>query len=210
MSSEALCILTGMTPIIIKTEEAVKQYNSTKGKGSQTQLIDREVELRSWPHLADVKITEVKEYKEQTFQVYTDGSKNEHGVGSGVAIFVGEELTAQLQFKLDNRCSNNQVEQLAIAKVLEVIETIDIAENSPRTVAIFTDSRITIDSVKNVNNHSYLIEEIKKRISILERINWTIEFSWVKAHIVIHSNEPGDQLAEAAAQNRDIKISFNV
>jgi hypothetical protein len=39
--------------------------------------------------------------------VYTDGSKNEHGVGSGVAIFVGEELTAQLKFKLDNRCSNN-------------------------------------------------------------------------------------------------------
>jgi ribosomal protein L5 len=35
-SSEALCILTGMTPIIIKTEEAVKQYNIRKGKGSQT------------------------------------------------------------------------------------------------------------------------------------------------------------------------------
>jgi len=29
-SSEALCIVTGMTPIIIKTEEAVKQYNIRK------------------------------------------------------------------------------------------------------------------------------------------------------------------------------------
>jgi hypothetical protein len=38
--SEALCILTRMTPIVIKIEEGVKQYNSTKGKGSQTQLID--------------------------------------------------------------------------------------------------------------------------------------------------------------------------
>jgi ribosomal protein L5 len=35
-SSEALCILTGLTPIIIKTEEAVKQYNVRKWKGSQT------------------------------------------------------------------------------------------------------------------------------------------------------------------------------
>jgi hypothetical protein len=32
MSSEVLCILTGMNPIVIKTEGAVKQYNSTKEK----------------------------------------------------------------------------------------------------------------------------------------------------------------------------------
>jgi hypothetical protein len=60
-SSEALCILTGMTPIIIKTEEAVKRYNIRKGKGSQTHLFDSEVELKNRPHPADVvKIIEVK------------------------------------------------------------------------------------------------------------------------------------------------------
>jgi len=149
-SSEALCILVRMTPIIIKTEEAVKQYNIRKGKGSQTQLSEREVELKNWPHPADaVKIIEVKEYKEQTIQAYTDGSKNEHGLGTGVVIFVGKELDVQREFKLDKRCSNNQAEQLAIAKALEAIETTDITGNSPRTVAIFTDSRITINSLKN-------------------------------------------------------------
>jgi hypothetical protein len=71
-----------------------------------------------------------------------------------------------------------------------------------RTIAIFTDSRITIDSLKNVNNHSYLIEEFRKRISILERTNWTVEFSWVKAHVGIYRNELVDQLAKAAACNR--------
>ena len=135
-SSEALYIVIGMTPIIIKTGEAVKQYNIRKRKGSQTQLMDREVELTNWPHPADVvKITEDNGYKEQTIQIYTDGSKNEHGVGSGVAIFVEKELKAQLKFKLDNRCSNNLAEQLAIAKALT--DTADIAENSPRTIAIF-------------------------------------------------------------------------
>jgi hypothetical protein len=75
------------------------------------------VELKNWPHPADVlKIVEAREYKEQTIQANTDGIKNEHGIGSGVAIFHGKELAAQLKFKLDNRCSNNQVEQLAIAK----------------------------------------------------------------------------------------------
>ena len=99
-SSEALCILTGTTPIIIKTEEVVKKYNIRKGKGSQTQLIDRELELKNWPHPADaVKIIEDKGYQDQTIQVYTDGSKNEHGVGSAVAIFVGKELAVQLKFK---------------------------------------------------------------------------------------------------------------
>jgi hypothetical protein len=50
------------------------------------------------------------------------------------------ELTVQLKLELDNRCSNNQAEQLAIAKVIEVIETINITENSPHTVATFTES----------------------------------------------------------------------
>ena len=75
-SSEALCILTGMTPIIIKTEEAVKQYNIRKGKGSQTQLIDSEVELKNWPRPAEaVKITEAKGHEEQMIQATQMGAR---------------------------------------------------------------------------------------------------------------------------------------
>jgi ribonuclease HI len=75
--------------------------------------------------------------------------------------------------------------------------------------AIFTDSRIAMDSLKNVSNPSYLIEEIRKRIFILERTNWAVEFSWVKAHVGIYGNELADQLAKAAACNRDTMVSFN-
>ena len=46
-SSEALCILAGTTPIIIRTEEAVKQYFIRKGKGTLTQSIDLEVEPKN-------------------------------------------------------------------------------------------------------------------------------------------------------------------
>jgi len=56
-SLEALCILTGMTPVIIKLEEAVKQYSIRKRKGSQTHVLDNDVELKNWPQPADaVKI----------------------------------------------------------------------------------------------------------------------------------------------------------
>jgi len=68
------------------------------------------------------------------------------------------------------------------------------------TATIFTDRRISIDSLKNVN-YSYLIEETRK-MSTLETANWTIEFSWVKAHVGIYGNELADQLAKAAARNR--------
>ena len=77
------------------------------------------MELNNWPHQADaVKIIEAKEYMEQRIQAYMDGSKNEHRFGPAVAIFVGKELVAQLKFILNNRFSNNQAEQLAIAKAL--------------------------------------------------------------------------------------------
>jgi ribonuclease HI len=114
---------------------------------------------------------EVKEYDDKNIQIYTDGSKNKQGVGAGVAIFSGKELVTELKYKLDNRCSNNQVEQLAITKALEALETTDIEENSPRTATIITDSRISLDSIKNVNKYSYLIEEIQESISKLERSN---------------------------------------
>ena len=112
------------SPIIIKTEKVVKQYNIRKGKGSQTQLVDSEVVLKNWPHpAAAVKITEAKRHEEQMIQVYTDGSKNEQGVGSGVVIFTGKELAAQIKPKLDSRYSNNQAEQIGIVKAVEAIES---------------------------------------------------------------------------------------
>jgi ribonuclease HI len=74
------------------------------------------------------------------------------------SIFVQQKLSVQLQFSLGTRCSNSQAEQLAIVKALEAIETIGIPENSPRTIDIFTQSRITFGLLQNVNNPSYLIE----------------------------------------------------
>jgi uncharacterized C2H2 Zn-finger protein len=44
----------------------------------------------------------------------------------------------------------------------------NIAENCPRTATIFADSRISIDSINNARTHSYLIEEIRKKMSSLE------------------------------------------
>jgi len=74
--SEALRILAGLAPIIIKTEEAVKLYELKERERKPKTNNDREVELKNWFHPADtVKIIEGEENKESTIQLYTDGSK---------------------------------------------------------------------------------------------------------------------------------------
>jgi len=90
---------------------------------------------------------------------------------------IGQEITAQIKLKLDSRCSNNQAEQLAIIKALETIESVNTLDNSPRAATVFTDSRITLDSLYNGDNHAYLINEIMKRLSRLEGTKCKIEFS---------------------------------
>jgi len=50
---------------------------------------------------------------------------------------------------------------MAIVKALQEIETIQINKNILKTVLIHTDSKITLDSLKNMKNRNYLIEAIR-------------------------------------------------
>jgi hypothetical protein len=80
---------------------------------------------------------------------------------------------------------------------------------NPRTAVILTDSRISLDSIKDGHNHSHLTEEIRKRLTNLERSNWKVTFAWVKAHAGILGNELADQLAKTAAQSNSKTIFYN-
>jgi ribonuclease HI len=68
--------------------------------------------------------------------VFTDGSKSEHGVGAGIAVFIQSKLADQLRYTLHKRCSNNQAEQWAIVKALQTTEKSHIKDNVPRTVTV--------------------------------------------------------------------------
>jgi ribonuclease HI len=116
-------------------------------RNNQAHQTDHEVQLKDWLHPADtVRITDQEE--DHTIQIFTDGSKSEHGVGAGIAIFIQNRLEHQLRYTLYNRCSNNQAE-LAIVKALEKLVKIHINDNIPRTVTVHTDSKITLQSLKN-------------------------------------------------------------
>ena len=72
-----------------------------------------------------------------------------------------------------------------------------------RIVAIFTDSKVTLDSLKNYSLHTFLTEEIRNKVRHLSSLNWTIHFGWTKAHIGIEGNEAADKLAKEAAHDEN-------
>jgi len=88
VSHEALCVVTGMMPIVIKIEEAAPIYQITKGMDNNNTLFDKDMEVGYWQHPAEASIRNTDE-KEETgsLHIYTDGSKTEKGVGSVIAIF---------------------------------------------------------------------------------------------------------------------------
>jgi ribonuclease HI len=175
-------------------------------------LYDAPINYRRWPHPA--KAIELKNKRDDMhykLEIYMDGSKHEKGVGSGVSIFVDGSLTHQLRYKLEEKCSNNQAEQLAIVKALTKLRSMHTIQGSQQTTAIHTDSRITLEAIANPKNHQSLVESIRKEIQTLEEDGWIIHFSWVKAHANNLGNKLADQLAkEAACDNSTEKPTINI
>jgi ribonuclease HI len=189
-----------MTPIILKLEEVVKQYSFREKQLNQDTTNDHEVEYKLWPHTArTATITEIENHEEASVSANTDGSKYQRGVGSGVVIYKGSEVIARQKLKLSNSCSNNQAEQLAIQKALEEIAILKRENVNPPTAIIYTDSRVALDSIRNPNNHSFLVQEIRGKTFSLEENGWRIKLSWVKAHAGTLGNEIADRLAKEAA-----------
>jgi ribonuclease HI len=92
---------------------------------------------------------------------------------------MGSNIPDTKKYRLDGRCSNNQAEQLAILKALENIQNL---KSNKRTILVSTDSRITLESLKNWKNYTYLNEKIGMKVTEMEWQNWKIEFNWIKAH----------------------------
>jgi len=124
VSHEALCVLTGTMPIDLKIEQTVRIYQLTKGNDTGKTQFDKDMEVRYWQHPAEASISSTDEKEDKgSIHTYTDGSKTDKGVGSGIAIFESGQYIKSIQRRLNKKCTNNQAEQLAILTALQYIET---------------------------------------------------------------------------------------
>jgi hypothetical protein len=95
---------------MIELKNTTKLYHIIHGK-NHDGLYDTPMDYRRWPHPAKaIELNNKRDHMHCKLEIYTDGSKHEKGVGSGVAIFVDGSLTHQLQYELAEKCSNNQAE----------------------------------------------------------------------------------------------------
>ena len=84
-----------------------------------------------------------------------------------------------MQYRLNERCSNNQAEQMAILKALEYIQKMEPEE---KVVLVHTDSKITLQLLQNQKKHTKLIEKSRTKVREMEQREWRVEFRWIKAH----------------------------
>ena len=141
---------------------------------------DALLEVRYWRHPSELAIIhEVENGTMCTTEVYTDGGKIGDNVGAAGIILVNGKLVYQLKFKLHGHCSNNHDEQITILKALEKLEELQDGQDNDKRIAMYTDSKITLDLLLNKFKRNRLIEFIRNKIIALMLLKWTIHFGWV-------------------------------
>jgi ribonuclease HI len=121
---------------------------------------------------------------------------------------VNQALKRQGKYKLHNSCSNYQAEQVAILKTLD--ELASHSDHNGRTVATYTNSKVTLASLRNNFIHSPLIVDIRNKFHQLMDQNWLIHFGWEKAHSGIEGNELANHFAKEAAEDEgEIHIVYD-
>jgi hypothetical protein len=102
-----------------KTDEFASLFQITKRRTKEELPFDRDTKIQHWLHPAfSMSILKEGNDEDSDLQIYTDGSKTIQGVGAGVAIFTRGTHTRSLKYRLHDRCTNNQAEQMAILKSL--------------------------------------------------------------------------------------------
>ena len=168
ISFETSCLLTGVQPIGIVTEGKTCLYKRKHSTGKEDHEWDKPLPAKEWPYPASrADVMETTDIITYPTEIFTDGSEIGDKVGAGVAIYTDKRLVRKCIYRLQNHCSNNQAEHIAILNSLE--QLLSLADQTNRTVAISTDSKVTLDSLKNNTIHSVLIEEIRNKVRNLTK-----------------------------------------
>ena len=129
--------------------------------------------------------------------VYTDGSKTEHGVGAGFVVYKkGKKITEDaIPMEKDNTVFQAEVEAINQAtKKLNLLNT----KGDMKYIKIFCDSQAAILAIKNNVTSSTLVREAIRGLNTLAANSRRVTLTWIKAHVGHDGNEEADALARHA------------
>ena len=151
-----------------------------------------------------------------SWQVYTDGSKDPEQclAGAGLIIF-SEDKTPLTQggFKFDFRLSIYSCELVAIAFALNWLLEQAKSNNKHSKVTILSDSLSALMSLKSGFSKSRpeILQQILNNTTLLAKLGVSITFVWIPSHIGIKGNEIADSIAkQASKQGSEINIKLSV
>lgn len=125
--------------------------------------------------------------------IYTDGSKMEHGVGSGV---YSEFLEIDQSFKLPKDCSIFQAEIFAVSEAISLIQSKNFINQS---FVICIDSQAAINALNSSTITSKLVSDCLTKLKQLAK-SCNITLCWVPGHSDIMGNEKADELARKGTE----------
>ena len=134
----------------------------------------------------------MRQHHSHQFPIYTDGAKNETGVGCSAA-----SLRGCIRMKLMPESSIFTAELCGLLCALKIVESINQQE-----FIIFCDSRSALSITMHYDSTHSLISKIIRYCLKLKRMNKKVQFCWCPSHVDIPGNEKADKMAtEVATSN---------
>ena len=121
--------------------------------------------------------------------IYTDGSKFNNRVGSGIYITSGPRIIAALSYRLPDQASVFQAEIFAINKAAIFIQRIGNA----KFIKFFVDSQAALLALNNKNVTSRIVGDTIHNLNLIPGL---VRLVWIKAHVGHAGNEKADELAK--------------
>lgn len=210
VSTDALCVLTGIIPLHIHLKYESLKYQVINE--DEQIMIDGDVigrtnimnnlSTKNFPYYNDVKnlhftVDKDSDYLNKSIPIiYTDGSKMIHGVGAAFTVYYDGIFIQDFKVTLHSKNSIFQAELLAIRYAINWF-----INSRFHDAVIFTDSRASFMVLQRtfpVNNivkeiFDMLIQNARKRITV----------GWTRAHIGNIGNERADELAKSAINENE-------